>query len=104
MEAVIRDGGHQYRVSEGMTLDVEYREAEAGSTVEFGEVLYIGGEGAETRIGSPTVAGAKVQATVIGQVKGDKLLVVKFRRRQGSQTRTGHRQPYLRVQIDKIEG
>ena len=87
-----------------MTLDVEYRDAEAGSTVEFSDVLYIGGDGAETKIGSPTVAGAKVQATVIGSVKGDKLLVVKFRRRQGSRTRTGHRQPYLRVQIDKIEG
>ena len=103
MEAVIRDGGHQYRVSEGMTLDIQFRDAEKGSSLEFADVLYVGGEGAETRIGSPTIDGARVHARVIGPVKGEKLIVAKFRRRKGSQTRTGHRQRYLRVEIEKID-
>lgn len=103
MEAVIRDGGHQYRVSEGMILDVEYREAETGATLEFPEVLFVGDDGGEPTIGSPVVEGARVVAKVVGPVKGKKLVVAKFRRRKGSQTRTGHRQPYLRVQIEKIQ-
>ena len=102
MQAVIRDGGRQYRVTEGLTLDIDYREAEEGSTLDFEDVLYVGGEGAEARIGTPVVSGAKVTARVIGAVKGDKVLVAKFRRRKGSRTRNGHRQPYLRVQIDSI--
>lgn len=102
MEAVIRDGGHQYRVTEGMTLDVQFREAEAGASLEFPEVLFVGG-GGSTKVGTPTVSGAKVVAKVLGPVKGDKVLVAKFRRRQGSRSRVGHRQPYLRVQIEKIE-
>lgn len=103
MEAVIRDGGHQYRVSEGATLDIEFRDAEAGSSLEFSEVLYVGGGDAETKVGSPTVVGACVRARVVGPIAGDKLVVTKFRRRKGSRTRTGHRQRYLRIQIEKIE-
>ena len=104
MEAVIRDGGHQYTVAEGETLDVEFRDVDSGETLEFPEVLYISGDGAEARIGAPTVSGAKVIAKVVGPVKGDKLIVTKFRRRKGSRSRVGHRQPYLRVKIEKIEG
>ena len=103
MEAVIRDGGHQYTVAEGEVLDVEFRELEEGATLEFPEVLYTRGDG-DARIGAPTVDGAKVIAKVVGPVKGDKLIVAKFRRRKGSRSRIGHRQPYLRVQIEKIEG
>ena len=104
MEAVIRDGGHQYTVAEGELLDVEFREVDAGETLEFPEVLYIRDEGAAARIGAPTVDGAKVIAKVVGPVKGDKLIVAKFRRRKSSRRRVGHRQGYLRVQIEKIEG
>lgn len=104
MQAVIRDGGHQYQVSEGATLDVEYRDIEAGSTLEFPEVLLINGEGSESRIGTPTVDGARVVARVVGPVKGDKVIVAHFRRRKDSRTRVGHRQPYLRVQIESIQG
>jgi large subunit ribosomal protein L21 len=103
MEAIIRDGGHQYQVAEGMTLDIEYRDVESGAAIEFPDVLRIG-SGTDARIGSPTVAGARVRARVIGPVKGEKLVVAYFRRRKGSRKRTGHRQPYLRVQIEKIEG
>jgi large subunit ribosomal protein L21 len=103
MEAVIKDGGRQYRVKVGDTLEVDYRPAEKGSSVEFPEVLYLGGEG-EPRVGTPTVSGAKVTGTVLGPVKGKKLIVALYRRRKGLHTRTGHRQPYLKVKIDKIEG
>ena len=74
MEAVIRDGGHQYTVAEGEVLDVEFRELGEGETLEFPEVLYIRGDG-DARIGAPTVDGAKVIAKVVGPVKGDKLIV-----------------------------
>lgn len=103
MEAVIKDGGKQYRVKVGDTLDVEFRPLEKGSSLEFPEVLYLGGEG-EPKIGRPTLKGAKVLAKVLGPVKGPKLISALFRRRKGLYTRTGHRQPYLRVKIDKIEG
>jgi len=104
MEAVIRDGGHQYTVAEGEVLDIEFRDVDEGATLEFPEVLYIRSDGAEARIGAPTVDGAKVIAKVVGPVKGDKLIVAKFRRRKSSRSRVGHRQPYLRVQVEKIEG
>ena len=102
MEAVIRDGAHQYRVKEGLTLDVEYRAVDKGATLEFPEVLFVGGEGGQVKVGTPTVEGAKVVAKVIGPVKGDKVISTIFRRRKGLRHRRGHRQPYLRVQIEKI--
>lgn len=103
MEAVFRDGSRQHRVKEGDTLDVDYRPAEKGSHLEFTDVLYLR-NGGEPRIGTPTLKGAKVLATVVGPVKGKKLVVALFRRRKGLHTRVGHRQDYLRVKIDKIEG
>jgi large subunit ribosomal protein L21 len=102
MEAVIRDGGKQYRVKVGDTLKVDYRPLEKGSSLEFPEVLVLGGEG-EPRVGSPTVAGAKVLATVLGPVKDKKVIIATFRRRKGLHTRVGHRQPHLRVKIERIE-
>jgi len=103
MEAVIRDGGKQYRVKVGDTLKVDYRPLEKGSTLEFPDVLFLGGEG-EPRVGAPTVSGAKVHATVLGPVKDKKLIIATFRRRKGLHTRVGHRQPHLRVKIERIEG
>ncbi len=103
MEAVFRDGGRQYRVKVGDTLNVDYRDAEKGGTLEFPEVLYLGGEG-EPRVGAPTLQGAKVVATVLDSLKGKKVIAAKFLRRKGHHTRVGHRQTYLRVRIDKIEG
>ncbi len=105
MEAVFKDGGRQYRVKEGDTLDVDFRPIEKGGTLEFSEVLYVGGEGqAAARIGRPTVGGARVRAIVLGPVKGKKLIAAKFRRRKGLHKRVGHRQPYIKVKIEKIEG
>jgi len=102
MEAVFRDGGRQYKVSEGTTLDIDFREVEDGSTLEFPEVLFVSGEG-DARIGSPLVDGARVTAKVLGESKGPKLIVMHFRRRKNSKTRVGHRQKHTRIQIEKID-
>ncbi len=104
MYAIIEDGAHQYRVEEGQRLDVQLHELDEGQqTVEFDRVLLTGGEGAETKIGQPYLAGAKVTATVEGEIKGDKITILKYRRRKNSRRKQGHRQQYLRVKIDKIE-
>ena len=70
MEAIFRDGGRQYRVQQGETLEVDYREMEAGSTIEFNEVLFVGGDSGAPKVGSPLVEGAKVGGKVVGDVKG----------------------------------
>lgn len=101
MYAVIRDGGRQYRVEEGMELDVDLKTSAAGDTIEFPEVLLVGGAG-ETRIGTPVVPEAKVVAEVQGETKGKKVEVLYWRRRKASRTHTGHRQRYTRVTITKI--
>ena len=103
MEAIFRDGGKQYKVSEGATIELEYREAEPGSSLEFSAVLFVGQEGQPARVGTPLVDGAKVVGTVIGQVRGPKVLAAYFHRRKNSRRRVGHRQPYTQVKIEKIE-
>ena len=102
--AIIADGSHQYKVEEGQVLEVHLKDlAEDAEAVEFDRVLMVGGSDGAPRIGQPTVEGAKVVASVVGEVKGDKLVIQKFRRRKSSATKTGHRQRYLRVKIEKIE-
>ena len=103
MEAVFRDGGRQYTVREGATLDLDYRDLEPGSTVEFDEVLYVDKGAGAPEIGTPLVDGAKVLGKVVDQVKGKKLIIMHFRRRKNSRRRVGHRQKYTRVAIQKIE-
>ena len=101
MYAIIVDGGRQYRVEEGMELDVDLREVAEGENVTFEKVLAVG-SGDDLKLGSPTVDGASVTASVIGEVQDKKLYVQKFRRRKNSRRRTGHRQSHLRVKIDSI--
>ena len=104
MYAIIEDGAHQYRVEEGARLDVQLHElADDQSQIEFDKVLLVN-DGNDTRIGRPYVDGAKVSATVEGEIKGDKITVIKFRRRKNYRRKQGHRQRYLRLRIDKIEG
>ena len=103
MYAIISDSGRQYRVEEGQELEVDYREATAGDQIKFDKVLAVGG-GSETKIGKPEVAGASVTAKVIGVTQGPKLVVQKIRRRKNSRRKTGHRQMYTTVQIEKISG
>jgi large subunit ribosomal protein L21 len=100
MYAVIKTGGKQYRVARNDVIFVERLEAEPGGTVEFGEVLLVGGD--SPLVGAPTVAGAKVTATVLEQGKGPKVIVFKKRRRKNYRRRTGHRQLQTVVRIADI--
>jgi large subunit ribosomal protein L21 len=101
MYAIIRDGSKQYRVEEGMVLDVDLRPAPAGQTLEFDEVLLLG-DNAKTTIGTPTIPAAKVVAEVRGVHKGKKLEILYWRRRKSSRKHIGHRQRYTRVAITQI--
>ena len=102
MYAIIVDGGRQYRVEPGQKLDIDLRsDVGAGDTIEFDQVLAIGGDEG-LQLGSPSVPGAKVTATVVGTEKGEKIYVEKFRRRKNYHRRTGHRQRYTRIEIGQI--
>ena len=101
MYAVIATGGKQYRVEKDGVLRIEKLDAEAGSTVEFSEVLLIA-DGDKITVGTPRVTGAKVSATVESHGKGDKVTIVKFRRRKHYLRRKGHRQQYTQVRVTGI--
>lgn len=101
MFAVLKTGGKQYRVQAGDVLRVERLAAEAGETIQFNDVLMLGGD--STVVGAPLVAGAAVQATVIDQIKADKVIhFVKRRRKHSSQRTKGHRQKLTLVRITDI--
>ncbi|HWQ12654.1 MAG TPA: 50S ribosomal protein L21 [Roseiflexaceae bacterium] len=102
MYAIIRDRGMQYRVEVGQVVDLPLLDAEPGSQVEFGEVLLVGG-GEQTLVGAPLVAGARVLAKVVGDVKGDKIVVFRYKNKKRYRRRTGHRQGYTRVAISDIQ-
>ena len=102
MYAIIRDRGMQYRVEEGQIVEIALLDAAPGSQVELGEVLLIGGERAQ--VGSPVIEGAKVLAKVFGAVKGDKVVVFKYKNKKRYRRRTGHRQQYTRIAISQIIG
>ena len=105
MYAVIDDGSHQYKVEEGDTFEVQLHDLDEGQdSLTFDRIVMVGGEGVDApKIGQPYVAGAKVTAKVVTELKGDKITIVKYRRRKDSRTKQGHRQNYLRVKIEKIE-
>lgn len=101
MFAVLKTGGKQYRVQAGDVLRVEKLDASAGDIVQFNEVLMVGGDAPV--VGTPTVAGAAVQATVIDQIKADKVIhYVKRRRKHSSQRTKGHRQQLTLVRVTEI--
>lgn len=102
MFAVIKTGGKQYKVAAGDEFTVEKLAAEAGETVQFNEVLMLGGEG-EPTVGAPRVDGAGVQAEVVEQTRGPKLINFKRRRRKhSSKRRKGHRQHLTLVRVTEI--
>ena len=103
MYAVIKTGGKQYRVAEGDVIRVESLKAEAGDTVTFDDVLLVG-EGESVQIGAPHVAGASVTTEVQGNGRGEKIRVIKFKRRQGYKRTIGHRQNYTELKITAISG
>jgi large subunit ribosomal protein L21 len=103
MFAVVKTGGKQYRVAKDDVLTVEKLAAEAGETVRFEEVLMLGGD--EVKVGAPFVKGASVQAEVLEQLRGPKVISFKKRRRKhSSQRKRGHRQYLTRVKITDILG
>lgn len=100
MYAVIVSGGKQHRVVEGETLKLEKIEAATGESVEFDQVLMVGGD--SVKIGTPTVEGAKVTAEVVAQGRHDKVRIMKFNRRKHHMKQAGHRQWYTEVRITSI--
>ena len=102
MYAVIETGGKQVRVSEGSVIYVEKLDVEAGSAYTFDKVLMLGGE--SVTIGNPYVAGATVEATVDKQGKQKKILVFKYKAKKKYRRKQGHRQPYTKLTITKING
>lgn len=102
MYAIITDGGRQYKVEKGQVLDIDYRDtAETGDAIQFDRVLAVSDSG-QLKLGTPTVTGASVKATVLSLEKGEKVYIQKFRRRKNYEKRTGHRQKYTRISIDSI--
>lgn len=103
MYAIIRSGGKQYRVAEGDRLQVE-RDVLGGAhqeKVTFNEVLMVGGD--QPKVGDPTVQGASVVATVLGETRGDKIIVFRKKRRKNHTKRTlGHRQDVVEIRIESI--
>ena len=102
MYAIMATGGKQYRVQEGDTLLVEKLNAGEGDLLEIKEVLVVGKEG-DVKVGSPVVEGAKVTLKVLGQTKGNKIIVFKYKPKKNYRKKTGHRQPYTKVLVEKIE-
>ncbi len=99
--AVIETGGKQYKVTPGQTIDVERLDVAEGKTIELDRVLLIA-DGDKVRVGTPTVDGAKVVATSQGEGKGKKIIVFKYKPKVRYRKKTGHRQFYTRLVIDKI--
>jgi len=101
MYAVVKTGGKQYRVSQGDRLKVESLKAEAGSEVSLDEVLMVG-SGESVTVGAPTVENASVSAKVLTHGRGDKIRIIKFRRRKHHRKQAGHRQNYTELEITSI--
>ena len=99
MYAIIATGGKQYKVSEGDVLKVEKLNAATGDTVTFDQVVAVSDNG--LKVGAD-VANATVSATVVGEGKGKKVIVYKYKRKTGYHKKDGHRQPYTQVKIEKI--
>lgn len=102
MYAIVRDRGMQYRVEEGRFLDVALLpDVEPGSTIELSEVLLIGNS-ENVQVGTPLIDGASVKAEVLGEQKGEKILVFRYRNKKRFRRRKGHRQRYTRIKINEI--
>ncbi len=107
MYAVIEDSGTQIKVAPGDVIDIDLRDLGAKKKkIKFDRVLVVGDDQGDSAasIGTPYVDGASVTAEVLGEIKGDKIDVIKFKRRKGYRRKTGHRQRYLRIKIEKIDG
>jgi len=101
--AIIQTGGKQYRVAAGDVLDVEKLDSAAGDKTTFSEVLLVS-NGSNVAIGAPFVAGATVEAEIVDQHRGEKVVAYKFKRRKGYHRTVGHRQSLTRLKITGING
>ena len=101
MYAVFATGGKQYRAVTGDILKIEKIDAEKGATAELDQVLMVG-EGEDVKVGTPYLKGGKVTATVVEHGRGDKIRILKFKRRKHHMKRMGHRQDYTRIEITDI--
>ncbi|GLB46794.1 50S ribosomal protein L21 [Philodulcilactobacillus myokoensis] len=100
MYAIIKNGGKQYKVSEGDSVYVEKLDAKEGDKVNFDQVVFIGGK--SSKIGTPLVDGASVEGTVEKQGRGKKITIFRYKPKKGARSKKGHRQPYTKVKIDSI--
>ena len=100
MYAIIATGGKQYKVSEGDIITIEKLGVEAGEKVTFDQVLVVGGD--DLKVGDPTVNGASVEASVVKEGRGKKVIVYKYKRKTGYHKKNGHRQSFTQVKIEKI--
>jgi large subunit ribosomal protein L21 len=101
MYAIVEIAGQQFKVEEGQEIFVHRLQAEEGDNLSFDEVLLTDNDG-DVAVGKPTVAGVSVNATVLGHLKGDKVIVFKKKRRKGYKTKNGHRQHFTKISIDSI--
>ena len=102
MYAVIQTGGKQYRVAEGETLRVEKLPASTGDKLSFSPLLFAD-DGGTVQVGKPEVSGIKVEAEVLGQGKGEKIVIFKYKRRKSYRRKTGHRQLFTALKIVSIK-
>jgi large subunit ribosomal protein L21 len=99
--AIVEDGGKQYKAVEGGTIDVDHFGAEIGEQLDLERVLLVA-EDDHVTVGTPLVQGVKVQATVVDQIKGKKIIVFKYKPKKRYRVKSGHRQQYTRLKIDSI--
>ncbi|MHB8172532.1 MAG: 50S ribosomal protein L21 [Thermincolia bacterium] len=102
MYAIIQTGGKQYRVQEGDVLRVEKLDVEAGQTVDVKDVLAVTKDG-QVKVGTPVVEGAKAVLKVLEHGKGKKIIVFKYKSKKNYRRKQGHRQPFTKVVVEKIE-
>lgn len=101
MFVIVSIAGQQFKVSEGQQIFVHQLDAKEGDKVSFDQVLLVS-SGSDVTLGKPSVAGSKVNATVLRHAKGDKVIVFKKKRRKGYRVKNGHRQSFTQIQIDSI--
>lgn len=102
MYAIIETGGKQFKVSEGDIINIEKIDVEVGQSYDFTNVLMISND--DLKVGNPFLASAKVTATVVEQAKDKKIVIFKYKPKKDHRKKRGHRQPFTKVKIEKING
>ena len=101
MFAIVSIAGQQFKITEGQEIYVHHLDKEEGAEVSFDDVLLVSND-SNTQVGTPTLSSASVKATVLGDQKGDKVIVFKKKRRKGYKVKNGHRQLFTKIKIDSI--